>query len=91
MPTSDLPTVGNSEVGISEGNHLKSGLFITLRTGTSAAQKSRFTPNIPPISGKHGLRNHFWSPESGFLTLGCKERGLFSKSPMPLILMLINI
>ena len=34
---------------------------------------------IPPISGKYGLRNHFWSLESGFLMRKREENDFFSK------------
>merc|ERR1711952_349542 len=39
-----------------------------------------FNTNIPPISGKYGLRNHFWSLESGFLMRKREENHFFSKS-----------
>ena len=38
-----------------------------------------FNTNIPPISGKYGLRNHFWSLESGFLMRKREENDFFSK------------
>ena len=48
-------------------------LFFTLGSGTSSAQNENLWPllntNIPLISGKYGLRNHFWplEVESRFL------------------------
>ena len=48
----------------------ESGLFLTLGSGTSSArnenQRPLFNRNIPLISGKYGLRNHFWPLESRF-------------------------
>ena len=42
----------------------KNGLFLTLGSGTSSAWNENLRPllnrNIPLISGKYGLRNHFW-------------------------------
>ena len=41
----------------------ENGLFLTLGSGTSSAQNENLRPllnrNIPLISGKYGLRNHF--------------------------------
>ena len=52
--------------------------------GTSNARNKNLRPlfktNIPPISGKYGLRNHFWSLESGFLMRKREENDFFSKS-----------
>ena len=49
----------------------KSGLFLIIGSDTSSARNENLRPllntNIPPISGKYGLRNHFWSLESRFL------------------------
>ena len=46
-------------------------LFLTLGSGTSSARKENLRPllntNIPLISGKYSLRNHFWPLESRFL------------------------
>ena len=60
------------------------GLFLTFRMGTSNARNKNLRPlfntNIPPISGKYGLRNHFWSLESGFLMRKREENDFFSKS-----------
>ena len=46
------------------------GLFLTLGLGTSSDRNENLRPlvnrNIPQISGKYGLRNHFWPLESGF-------------------------
>ena len=62
----------------------KRGLFLTFRMGTSNARNKNLRPlfntNIPPISGKYGLRNHFWSLESGFLMRKREENDFFSKS-----------
>ena len=62
---------------------LKRGLFLTFRMGTSNARNKNLRPlfntNIPPISGKYGLRNHFWSLESGFLMRKREENDFFSK------------
>ena len=58
-------------------------LFFTYRMGTSNARNKNLRPlfntNIPPISGKYGLRNHFWSLESGFLMRKREENDFFSK------------
>ena len=49
----------------------ESGLFLTLGSGTYSSPIKNLTPllntNIPLISGKYGLRNHFWPLESRFL------------------------
>ena len=41
----------------------ENGLFLTLGSGTSSAQNENLRPllntNMPLISGKYGLRNHF--------------------------------
>ena len=39
-----------------------------------------FNTNIPPISGKHGVRNHFWSLESGFLMMKSEDKKIRKKS-----------
>ena len=44
----------------------------TLESGTT------FNTNILPISGKSGLRTHFWPLESGVLALGSEEKCFFS-------------
>lgn len=63
---------------------VKKGLFLTFRMGTSNARNKNLRPlfntNIPPISGKYGLRNHFWSLESCFLMRKREENDFFSKS-----------
>ena len=63
---------------------LKKWLFLTFRMDTSNARNKNLRPlfntNIPPISGKYGLRNHFWSLESGFLMRKREENDFFSKS-----------
>ena len=62
---------------------LKKWLFLTFWMGTSNARNKNLRPlfntNIPPISGKYGLRNHFWSLESGFLMRKREENDFFSK------------
>ena len=63
---------------------LKKWLFLTFWMDTSNARNKNLRPlfntNIPPISGKYGLRNHFWSLESGFLMRKREENDFFSKS-----------
>ena len=63
---------------------LKKWLFLTSRMDTSNARNKNLRPlfntNIPPISGKYGLRTHFWSLESGFLMRKREENDFFSKS-----------
>ena len=58
------------------------GLFLTLGQGTSGARNENLRPlfntNIPPISGKSGLRTHFQPLESGVLALGSEEKCFFS-------------
>ena len=48
----------------------ENGLFLTLGSGTSGAWNENLSPlfnrNIPLISGKYDLRNHFWQLESRF-------------------------
>ena len=48
----------------------ESGIFLTLGSGTSSTRNKNLRPlfnrNIPLISGKYGLRNHFWPLESRF-------------------------
>merc|ERR1712012_1095254 len=60
-----------------------SSLFL-MRKPLSSDQKwflrPLFNTNIPPISGKYGLRNHFWSLESGFLMRKREENDFFSKT-----------
>ena len=55
------------------------GLFLTLGSGTSSDQNENLRPllnrNIPPISGKYGLRNHFLPVESGFLMRKREKKG----------------
>ena len=62
---------------------LKKWLFLTFWMDTSNARNKNLRPlfntNIPPISGKYGLRNHFWSLESGFLMRKREENDFFSK------------
>ena len=62
----------------------ESGLFLTLGSGTSSDQNENLRPllnrNIPPISGKYGLRNHFWPLESSFLMRKNEKKSIFSKS-----------
>ena len=45
--------------------------YVSNGSGTSSAWNENLRPllnrNISPISGKYGLRNHFWPLESGFL------------------------
>ena len=58
--------------------------MLALEMGTSNARNKNLRPlfntNIPPISGKYGLRNHFWSLESGFLMRKREENDFFSKT-----------
>ena len=46
---------------------------------SSSAQNENLRPllnrNIPLITGKYGLRNHFWSLESGFLMRKSEKKG----------------
>ena len=62
---------------------LKKWLFLTFWMDTSNARNKNLRPlfntNIPPISGKYGLRNHFWSLESGFLMRKREENDFFLK------------
>ena len=64
---------------------LESGLFLTLGSGTSSAQNENrrplFNRNIPLISGKYGLRNHFWPLESRFLMRKNEKKLIFSLGP----------
>ena len=59
-------------------------------SGTSSARNKNLRPllntNIPLISGKYGLRNHFWPLESRFLMRKSEEKGSNSKSPLRRIL-----
>ena len=61
------------------------GLFLTPGSGTSSARNENLRPplniNIPLISGKYGLRNHFWSLESRFLMRKNEKKSIFSKPP----------
>ena len=61
------------------------GLFLTLGSGTSSARNENLRPllstNIPLISGKYGLRNHFWPLESHFLMRKSEKNSIFSKFP----------
>ena len=62
-----------------KGHISESGLFLTLGSGTSSDQNENLRPllnrNIPPISGKYGLRNHFLPVESGFLMRKREKKG----------------
>ena len=57
----------------------ESGLFLTLGSGSSSARNKNLRPllnrNIPLISGKYGLKNHFWPLESVFLMRKREKRG----------------
>ena len=57
---------------------LSSGLFLTLGSGTSRTGNENLRPllnrNIPLISGKYGLRNHFWPLESRFSHADTEEK-----------------
>ena len=49
----------------------ENGLFLIHGSGTSSARKNKnlrplLNTNIPLVSGKYGLRNHFWPLESRF-------------------------
>ena len=39
-----------------------------------------FNTNMPPISEKYGLRNHFPPLERSFLMRKCEKKGLIKKS-----------
>ena len=60
-------------------------LFLTLGLGTSSAWNKNLRPllntNIPLISGKYGLRKHFWPLESRFLMRKNEKKSIFSKPP----------
>ena len=60
-------------------------LFLTLGLGTSSARNENLRPllntNIPLISGKYGLRNHFWPLESRFLMRKNEKKSIFSLGP----------
>ena len=60
-------------------------LFLTFGSGTSSALNENLRPlsntNIPLISGKNGLRNHFWPLESCFLMNKSENKSIFSKLP----------
>ena len=49
---------------------VENGLFLTLGSGTFSARNKNLRPplntNTSLISGKYGLRNHFWPLESDF-------------------------
>ena len=70
----------------------ESGLFFTLGSGTSRARNKNLRPllnrNIPLISGKYGLRNHFQSLESVFLMKKSENKGPNFWGPLLLILRL---
>ena len=57
---------------------------LALGSGTSIARNENLRPllntNIPLISGKYGLRNHFWPLESRFLMSNSEKNAFFSKS-----------
>ena len=57
---------------------MKAGLFLTLGSGTSSARNENLRPllkrKVPLISGKYGLRNHFWPLENGFRTRKSEKR-----------------
>ena len=65
----------------------ESGLFLTLGSGTSSARNENLRPllnrNIPLISGKYGLRNHFWPLENGFSHEQKWEKGALSNETPP--------
>ena len=56
----------------------KMTLFLTFGSGTSSAQNKNLRPllytNIPLISGKYGIRNHFWPLESRFSHADIEEK-----------------
>ena len=56
------------------------GLFLPLCSGTFSSRNENLRPllnrNIPLISGKYGLRNHFWPLKSGFLMRKSEKKGL---------------
>ena len=70
----------------------ESGLFFTLGSGTSRARNKNLRPllnrNIPLISAKYGLRNHFQSLESVFLMKKSENKGPNFWGPLLLILRL---
>ena len=53
--------------------------FLTLCSGTSCTCNENLRPllnrNIPLISGKYGLRNHFWPLESRFIMGKSEKKG----------------
>ena len=53
-------------------------LILTLGLGTSSARNENLRPlldrNMPLISGKYGLRNHFWPLESCFSHADIEEK-----------------
>ena len=63
----------------------ENGLFLTLGSGISSARNENLrqllNTNIPQISGKYGLRNHFWPLESCFL-MRKSELTRFSQNPL---------
>ena len=66
-------------------------LFLTLGSGTSSARNENLRPllntNIPLISGKYGLINHFWPFESRFLMRLGEKHSIFSKpSKLPILI-----
>ena len=69
----------------------KSRLFLTFGSGTSGAWNKKLRPlfnvNIPPISGKYGLRNHFLPLESGFLMRLKVRKGALTKKKRLIISM----
>ena len=56
---------------------LLNGLFLTLGSGSAWNENLRplLNTNIPLISEKYGLRNHFWPLESGVLISKSEEKG----------------
>ena len=65
--------------------HLLNDQFLTLGLGTSSARNENLRPllntNITLISGKYGLRNHFWPLECRFL-MRKSEKNRFSQTPL---------
>ena len=73
----------------------ENGLFLTHGLGTSSAQNENLRPlqdtGIPLISGKYGLRNHFWPLESRFLMSKSEKKGPNFLGPKGLIFKLTYI
>ena len=57
----------------------ESGLFLTLGSGTSSGRNKNLRPllnrNIPLVSGKYGVKNHFWPLQSVFLERESEKKG----------------